>query len=63
MVSREATARLRTRLKSTGKGAKVALGLFLIAKGMLILFGLDKALETYLVDVSPDWLTRLTTRI
>lgn len=63
MVSRETMMQLRTRLMSTGKGAKVALGLILIAMGLLILSGLDKELETYLVDLSPDWLNRLTTRI
>ncbi len=62
-VSRETMMRLRARLMSTGKGAKIALGLILVAMGVLILSGLDKALETYLVQVSPDWLTQLTTRI
>ena len=27
-----------------------------------IVLGVDKVLETRLVDASPDWLTRLTTR-
>jgi hypothetical protein len=33
----------------------------LVAVGLLVASGLDKRLETILVDVSPDWLTRLTT--
>lgn len=63
MVSRETMMRLRTHLMSTGKGAKIALGVILIGMGTLILSGTDKSLEAYLVEVSPDWLTQLTTRI
>ena len=36
--------------------------LILAATGLAILTGLDKALETALVDASPAWLTALTTR-
>jgi hypothetical protein len=35
--------------------------LFLII-GVVILSGADRALEAFLVDVSPPWLTNLTTR-
>ena len=30
--------------------------------GFLIVTGLDKGLQTYLVSVSPNWLTAFTTR-
>ncbi len=30
--------------------------------GLLIVTGLDKRIETALVDASPQWLTELTTR-
>jgi cytochrome c-type biogenesis protein len=60
-VSREALLRWRQRLGAAGKGMKAALGALLIAMGMLILTGLDKTIETALVEASPDWLTRLTT--
>ena len=36
--------------------------LILLAIGLLILTGADKRLETFLVDVSPAWLTQLTTQ-
>ena len=62
MVSRETMLRLRGRLMATGYGAKVALGVILIALGLLILSGLDKRIEAFAVDVSPAWLTSLTTR-
>lgn len=61
-VSREVMLRWRERLLRTGQGAKVVLGIVLLATGLLILSGGDKRLETLLVDVSPAWLTELTTR-
>jgi len=62
MVSREALLRWRTRLLSAGHGGKLALGVVLIAVGALIVTGLDRQIETVLVDASPAWLTALTTR-
>jgi cytochrome c biogenesis protein CcdA len=60
-VSREAAVRWRNRLLSAGHGMKTALGLLFVVIGALVLFGLDKSIETVLVDASP-WLTDLTTR-
>jgi cytochrome c-type biogenesis protein len=54
--------RWRGRLLEAGKGAKALLGAFLVAVGLLVATGLDKRLETLLVDASPVWLTRLTTQ-
>ncbi len=62
LLSREAMMRWRNRMMSAGKGLKSALGVILAAAGLLILTGLDKRLEAWLVDVSPEWLTTLTTR-
>ena len=62
LMSREALARWRSRLLAAGSGGKVVLGVLLLAVGVLILTGLDKRLETILVDASPAWLTELTTR-
>ena len=61
-VSREAMMRWRGRLMEAGKGGKMLLGALLLAVGLLIATGADKRLETFLVDVSPQWLTNLTTR-
>lgn len=61
-LSRETMARWRGRLLSAGSGMKSVLGLLLLVIGVLIVSGADKALETFLVDVSPQWLTSLTTR-
>lgn len=61
-LSREALMRWRNRLLTAGQGGRVLLGTLLAALGMLILTGLDRTLETALVDASPAWLTDLTTR-
>lgn len=62
IVSRETMLRLRGRLMTAGLGAKVALGAVLIAFGLLVLSGFDKKVEAVAVELSPDWLTSLTTR-
>ncbi len=62
MLSREALIRWRDRMASAGKGLKLAMGAILIAVAILILSGLDKQIEAALVELSPAWLTDLTTR-
>lgn len=61
-LSRETMARWRGRLLVAGSGMKSVLGLLLLVIGVLVISGADKALETFLVDASPEWLTNLTTR-
>jgi cytochrome c-type biogenesis protein len=61
-TSREAMQRWRGRLLEAGRGGKALLGVLLLAIGLMIATGIDKRLETALVDVSPEWLTTLTTR-
>jgi|SRR5215470_4330486 len=62
LLSREALLHWRHRLLSAGQSLKAALGVLLIAVGVLVLAGLDKPLETALVNASPQWLTDVTTR-
>jgi cytochrome c biogenesis protein CcdA len=62
LLSRETLLRWRERLYAAGKTGKIAMGVVLIAVGLLVISGLDKAIETVLVDLSPVWLTELTTR-
>jgi len=62
LLSREALLRWRERLYAASKTGKIAMGVILIAVGLLVISGLDKAIETLLVDLSPTWLTELTTR-
>lgn len=63
LLSREALTRWRGHLLGVGKGGKLALGGFLIVPGSS---DLDRPrqthVETLLVDLSPAWLTDLTTR-
>ena len=62
LLSRETLLRWRERLKAAGKTGKIAVGVILVAVGVLVISGLDKRIETVLVDLSPAWLTELTTR-
>ncbi len=62
LVSREAMLRWRHRMASAGQGMKAALGGVFIAIGILVLTGLDKSVETALVEASPQGLTDFTTR-
>ncbi len=62
LLSRDALMRWRNRMMAAGKGLKGVLGALLASAGLLILTGLDKRLEAWLVEVSPEWLTALTTR-
>jgi cytochrome c-type biogenesis protein len=62
LASREVLPHWRERLLKAGKTGKYALGALLLLLGVLIVSGLDRQLETALVDASPAWLTQLTTR-
>lgn len=62
MLSRETVLGMRMRMMSVGNGVRSALGVLLILIGVAILAGFDKRIETTLVQLSPDWLTRLTTQ-
>jgi cytochrome c-type biogenesis protein len=63
LVSREAMLRWRSTMLEAGRGGKAILGALLFANGFLILSNLDRNLETFLVEISPPWLTHLTTQI
>lgn len=62
MLSREALMKWRTRLLSVGGRGKIVLGAVLVLSGVFVLTGFDKVLSGALVDISPEWLTELTTR-
>ncbi len=62
IASREMMMRWRMRLAAAGPGLKMGFGAILVAIGLLTLTGLDKRVETALVDASPQWLTDLTAR-
>ena len=54
--------RWRGGMLSAGAGLKAALGILLIAGGLLVVTGLDRRVEAALVDASPAWLTDAVTR-
>jgi cytochrome c-type biogenesis protein len=62
LLSREAVMRWRHRLAAAGHGVKAGFGAVLVAIGAFVITGLDKTVETALVEASPQWLTDLTTR-
>ena len=63
MLSREALARSRHRLLTVGQAGKSLMGGVLVVTGALVVSGLDKSIEIWLLDIAPTWLIDLTTRI
>ena len=63
LLSRTTLMQMRSRLMSAGKAGKGVLGIALIVIGAAILSGVDKRIEAFLVEQSPEWLTRLTTSL
>jgi len=61
-ISRAALLRYRGRMLTLGSAGKAVLGAILLAFGLMIVSGLDKRVEAFLVEHSPAWLTELTTR-
>lgn len=61
-VSQGVAVRLRGRLMTGGRVGKIVLGAVMLLIGVAIFTGMDKQFETWAVQASPDWLTRLTTR-
>lgn len=61
-VSRSGMQRVRGQLMQGGKKGKIALGAILIAVALFILSGADRAVEAWLINHSPAWLTALTVR-
>jgi cytochrome c-type biogenesis protein len=62
LLSREALLRWRAHLLSGGAHARMLFAVALVAIGAMVLTGLDKRIETFAVNESPQWLTDLTTR-
>jgi cytochrome c-type biogenesis protein len=60
--SRAGFTRVRGRLLLAGRYGKQLFGLVTLCLGLLIASGADRALEAWILDRSPAWLTALTTR-
>jgi len=61
-LSHEAIVRWRGRAVAAGNVGRLTLGIVVLATAAAILSGYDRSLETLLVQVSPSWLTDVTTR-
>jgi cytochrome c-type biogenesis protein len=59
-LSRAGLTKARGRLLNAGKVGKQGLGMVMLGLGILIVTGLDKSLEAWVLDRMPDWLTALT---
>jgi hypothetical protein len=57
-----AMMKMRGKLMQAGKTGKMILGAVMVALAALILSGVDKSIEAWLVNNSPAWITKLTTR-
>ena len=61
-MSRQLFLRWRGGMSAASKAMKQSLGLSLIVIGLLVVTGLDRSVEAGLVEISPQWLTNITTR-
>ena len=61
-LSRASMMKIRGGLLSAGRYGKQLFGLVMLVLGVLIATGVDKSLEVWILDRSPDWLTAVTTR-
>jgi len=62
-LSHQAMMRFKSKLSVTGKNGKLLLGVLLMVLGILIVTGLDKVFEAWVLIHAPEWLIRLTTSI
>jgi cytochrome c biogenesis protein CcdA len=61
-LSRATMMRVRGRLLNAGKYGKHVFGLVILALGVLIATGVDKSLEGWILDQTPDWIIAVTTK-
>ena len=61
MLSREGMLRARGKMATIGNTGKKFLGGIMLVIGILILTGLDKLIETEILNIAPDWMIKLST--
>ena len=62
-LSREAMLRVRGKLLAAGQQGKKVLGAVILLLAILILTGLDKRFEIWILDTAPAWLTQIGTSL
>jgi len=63
LLARNSLVAWRQRLAGSGHWGKVALGVVLVAVGLMAVTGFDRQVQAVLVEWSPQWLTALTTAL
>ncbi|AGH74197.1 cytochrome c biogenesis CcdA family protein [Edwardsiella piscicida] len=63
MLSRQFFLQRRAKLAQLGESGRKIMGWSLVAVALLVLSGLDKTLEKWLIALSPEWLINLTTAL
>lgn len=63
LLGRALFHRVKHRLSTNAKIAKLVLGAILILVSALILSGFDRIVEGWFVDAAPEWLVQLTTAV
>lgn len=61
-ASRKLKHRMTPALRRLGSTGKTLFGAVLLVMGLLIVTELDRLIEAYVTQASPDWLVTLTTR-
>jgi cytochrome c-type biogenesis protein len=61
LLSKQTSTLLKGKLIAAGKAGRKILGVLMLAVGISVLTGLDKKIEAKLLELSPAWLTELTT--
>ena len=56
LAGRQALMKMRGRLMATGSGGRRVLGALLLGVAIMIGTGLDRILESWILESSPDWL-------
>lgn len=62
LASRSVFSRRREGLATAGRIGRAVMGWSLLVIGILVLSGLDKQLEAWLLDIAPAWLAAMTTQ-
>lgn len=62
LASRQSFKNKREKIANFASKSKIIMGICLIVISLMVLTGLDKVVEGFLVEISPEWLTDLTTR-
>jgi len=62
-LSQTAMMRFKSKLSVTGKSGKFLLGGLLTVLGLMIITGLDKVFEAWVLNHAPEWLIQLTTSV